>query len=86
VWLANIKRNDQNIHARKMEIIRTLSQRIAHDFNNLLLPITGTAELLMDELPEDSELYENALEIFNSGQKGRVLVNEILSLGSRTDP
>jgi hypothetical protein len=86
VWLANIKRNDQNIHARKMEIIRTLSQQIAHDFNTLLLPITGMAELLMDELPEDSELYENALEIFNSGQKGRVLVNEILSLGSRTDP
>ena len=45
----------------------------------------AVGEVLMDELPEDSDLYENALEIFNSGQKGRVLVNEIMSLGSRTD-
>jgi hypothetical protein len=84
IWLANIKRNDQNIHARKMEFIRTLSQRIAHDFNNLLLPITGMAELLLEELPEDSELYENAHEILSAGRKGSVLVNEIMSLGSRT--
>jgi PAS domain S-box-containing protein len=76
---------ERRIHAKKMEFIRTLSQRIAHDFNNLLLPITGMAELLMAELPEDSDLYENALEILNAGQKGSVLVNEIMSLGSRTD-
>lgn len=73
------------IHAKKMEFIRSLSQRIAHDFNNLLLPITGMAELIMAELPENSDLYENALDIFNSAQKGSSLVNEIMSLGSRTD-
>jgi hypothetical protein len=42
------------------------------------------AELLMEELPKDSELYENAHEILSAGQKGSVLVNEIMSLGSRT--
>lgn len=73
------------IHAKKMEFIRSLSQRIAHDFNNLLLPITGMAELIMADLPEESDLYENAREIFNSAQKGSSLVHEIMSLGSRTD-
>lgn len=74
------------IHARKMEFISSLSQRIAHDFNNLLLPITGMAELLMAELPEGSEMYETAHEILKNGQKGGVLVNEIMSLSSRPDP
>ena len=73
------------IHAKKMEFIRSISQRIAHDFNNLLMPITGMAELLMAELPEDSELYENAHEILSAGRKGSVLVKEIMSLGSQTD-
>jgi len=71
--------------AQKMEAIGTLAGGIAHDFNNILFPIIGMSELLMDDLPPDSLLRENAMTIFKAGQRGSELVKQILAFSRQQD-
>jgi PAS domain S-box-containing protein len=71
--------------AQKMESIGDLAGGIAHDFNNLLFPILGMAELLLEDLPEDSREYENAYEIFVAGQRAGDLVKQILTFSRQSE-
>ena len=66
-------------HAQKMEAIGSLTGGIAHDFNNILFPVVGIAEMLLDDLPDDSPAYESVQQIFHAGRKGTELVKQILS-------
>ncbi|MCP3930951.1 MAG: response regulator, partial [Bacteroidetes bacterium] len=68
----------------KMESIGTLAGGIAHDFNNILFPIVGHAEMLLEDIPNDSPLWESSNEILNSGLRAKELVKQILTF-SRQD-
>ena len=70
--------------AQKMESIGNLAGGIAHDFNNILFPIIGIAELLLEDLPKDSQEYENAQEILRAGKRGSDLVNQILAFSRQS--
>jgi signal transduction histidine kinase len=72
------------LQAQKMESLGNLAGGIAHDFNNLLFPITGIAELLLEDFPRDSPEHESIAEILQAGKRGRDLVKQILSF-SRQD-
>ncbi len=65
--------------SQKMESIGTLAGGIAHDFNNILFPIVGHAEMLLDDIPEDSFLRESLKEIFTGAMRARDLVKQILT-------
>ena len=65
-------------------MIGTLAGGIAHDINNLLTPILGYSELLLMSFPENSETYEELLEIYKASQKGKELTQQMLVL-SRSD-
>ena len=65
--------------AQKMETIGTLAGGIAHDFNNILFPIVGHAEMLLEDIPNDSPLRESSNEILNSGLRAKELVKQILT-------
>ncbi|MGD9733905.1 MAG: PAS domain S-box protein [Desulfamplus sp.] len=71
--------------AQKMESIGSLAGGIAHDFNNILFPIIGMSELVMEDLPKDSQNYENVREIFKAGKRGQDLVSQILSFSRKSE-
>jgi signal transduction histidine kinase len=70
---------------QKLEALGTLAGGVAHDFNNLLYPIVGMAEMLMEDLPAESQGHDYAVEIFNAAWRGSELVRQILSFSRRSE-
>ena len=84
--ITDLKRMRKQIqHSQKMESLGNLAGGIAHDFNNILYPIVGMAELLLDDLPEDSPAYEKAKEILKAGRRGSDLVKQILAFSRQSE-
>lgn len=71
--------------AQKMESIGNLAGGIAHDFNNILFPIVGMSEMLMEDLPANSPVYESARHIFKAAMRGSDLVKQILAFSRQSD-
>ncbi len=78
------KKEAEIYHSQKLKMIGTLAGGIAHDINNLLTPILGYSELLLMKIPPSGEYYEEIDEIFKASQKGKELVEQILTF-SRND-
>jgi signal transduction histidine kinase/ActR/RegA family two-component response regulator len=75
--LANSERQLQQV--MKLQAIGTLAGGIAHDFNNILFPIVGYTELTMDDIPEDSQAWQNLEEILKATNRAKELVQQILT-------
>jgi PAS domain S-box-containing protein len=71
--------------AQKMEAIGTLAGGIAHDFNNILGVILGYTELLMDDLPEESQEHLNTRQILTAAERARELVKQILAFSRQSN-
>jgi len=67
----------------RMESIGQLTGGIAHDFNNLLTVILGNAELLLEELPEDSRLRSLADMVMRGAQRGSDLTHRLLAFARK---
>ncbi|MBT6338731.1 MAG: transporter substrate-binding domain-containing protein, partial [Desulfobacula sp.] len=78
------KLESQLQQAQKMESIGTLAGGIAHDFNNILFPILGYAEMVLEDLPENSPFQDSLKGIFTSALRAKGLVKQILTF-SRQD-
>jgi signal transduction histidine kinase len=61
-----------------------LSAGIAHDLNNILATISGYAEMLKEDLPTDSPLYEKAFKIISAVSKAKALTGQLLDSGRHT--
>ena len=71
-------------HRQRLESIGTLTSGIAHEFNNLLTPIMGYSILILEKLPpEDTESYDNALEIYNASQKAKQITSRLSNLSRK---
>lgn len=70
-------------HQQRLQVMGTMTGGIAHEFNNFLTPIMGYSELLMMELPEDSEEYESAREIYEASEKAKDVIRQISALSRR---
>ena len=71
-------------HRQRLETIGTLTPGIAHEFNNLLTPIMGYSILILEKLPpEDTESYDNALEIYNASQKAKQITSRLSNLSRK---
>jgi signal transduction histidine kinase len=63
----------------KMEAIGQLAGGVAHDFNNILGSILGFAGFLVQDLPEGSAERGFAARILSACERGKDLVEQILS-------
>ena len=71
-------------HHQRLEIIGTLTSSIAHEFNNLLTPIMGYSLMALEKLPDDeSELYDELLEIYSSSCKAKEIISRLSDLSRK---
>ncbi|HNW57184.1 MAG TPA: ATP-binding protein [Bacteroidales bacterium] len=73
------------LQAQKLETIGALAGGIAHDFNNILATISGYAELLQDDLPQQTELSEKVSKIQGAVLKARSITNQILTFSRQVE-
>lgn len=75
---------EQLAQSQKMEAIGKAAGGIAHDFNNLLTPIMGYSQMVMNDLPQESEARTRLQEIYDVADRAALLVRQLLSF-SRQD-
>jgi nitrogen-specific signal transduction histidine kinase len=73
------------IQAHRLETIGALAGGIAHDFNNILTTITGYSELLMEDLPANSELSDKVSKIQGAVIRARSIINQILTFSRQVE-
>jgi signal transduction histidine kinase/CheY-like chemotaxis protein len=87
LWVRRRIERDQalqhQIQTQKLEALGQLAGGIAHDFNNLLGAILGFAHFLVQDTPEDSPQRRYAERVVMAGQRGRGLVQQILTFTRR---
>jgi len=73
------------MQAQKLETIGSLAGGIAHDFNNILATISGYSEMLIEDLPEGSDMTEKVAKIQIAVQKARSITNQILTFSRQVE-
>lgn len=70
-------------HHQRLELLGTLTSSIAHEFNNLLTPIMGYSLMALEKLPEEDELYDSILEIYNASRQAKTIINRLSDLSRK---
>lgn len=78
------ERSDRMRHAERMESLGRLAGGVAHDFNNILTAIVGSADLALDELPDDHPARPDLLTIKASAGRSSTLTRQLLDFSRRT--
>ncbi len=86
--LTDLKLAEQQKHAmelrlqraQKMEAIGLLAGNVAHDLNNILSAIVGYPELLLLDLPADSELRRPLEATKEAGERATAVVADLLTV------
>jgi PAS domain S-box-containing protein len=73
------------LQAQKLETIGALAGGIAHDFNNIMATISGYTELLLSDLPENSESAEHVSRIRSAVEKAQSLTSQILTFSMQME-
>ncbi len=69
--------------AQKMDAVGQLTGGVAHDFNNILTVITGTIQILIDDLAERPDLLAIAHMIDDAATRGADLTTQLLAFARR---
>jgi len=77
---ATNKAKEQLQRSKKMEAIGLMAGGVAHDLNNILSGIIGYPELLLQKLPEQSDLRKPLSAILESGQRAATVVADLLTV------
>jgi len=80
VDISERKKIEQQLRlAQRMEAIGQLAGGIAHDFNNLLAVIIGSADILVDEIPQTDSRSKRVEMIRQAGSSAADLVRQLLA-------
>jgi signal transduction histidine kinase len=71
--------------ARRMHMIGLLASGIAHNFNNIISAILGYSEIVGSQLTRGTKLTQHVDEIRRAAERGRDLIDSILTFGRRRD-
>ena len=78
------RQNQQLQHHQRLHILGTLTSSIAHEFNNLLTPIMGYSMMALEKIPpEDEDLYDDLLEIYNASRKAKRIISRLSDLSRK---
>lgn len=78
------RQTEELAHHQRLELMGTLTSGIAHEFNNLLAPIMGYSILVLEKLPpEETELYDEVLEIYNTSTKAKTVIARLQDLARK---
>ncbi|MET0292781.1 MAG: ATP-binding protein [Steroidobacteraceae bacterium] len=75
---------EQVRQAQKMEAIGHLAGGVAHEFNNTLAAISGNIQLAVADIAADHPARENLREIRKASERGRRIVQQLLSFARHT--
>ena len=78
-----IAAEEQLRQAQKMEAVGQLTGGIAHDFNNMLTVITGTIEILAEEVSDKPEYAAIAQLISEAADRGAELTGHLLAFARK---
>ena len=70
-------------HHQRLETVGTMTASLAHDLNNILTPIMGYSMLSMEMVPEQSDIYDNMLEVYNASVKAKDIVSRLTELSRK---
>ena len=78
------RQTQQLAHHQRLETLGTLTSSISHEFNNLLTPIMGYSLMALEKLPpEEEELYDNILEVYNASRTAKNLISRLSDLSRK---
>ncbi len=69
--------------SQRLESLGILAGGVAHDLNNILGPLVGYPDLMLEELPVGSPVYEDLVTIRNSGLRAAAVIRDLLTLARR---
>jgi len=69
--------------SRRLQMIGSLASGIAHNFNNIISAILGYSEMLEPQVARGTQLSQHINEIRRAAERGRDLVDDILTFGRR---
>ena len=75
----------QLLQSQKMEAVGRLTGGVAHDFNNLLTAIRGYTDMALEQIDQDTQLFQDLKEIQVSAERAMNLTRQLL-LFSRRQP
>lgn len=83
--MEELNRQTQTLaHHQRLELLGTLTSSIAHEFNNLLTPIMGYSLMTLEKLPpEETELYDNILEVYNCSRQAKTIISRLSDLSRK---
>jgi signal transduction histidine kinase len=71
--------------ALRLEIVGQLASGVAHNFNNIVSAIVGYSEMASAEVEPGGKAARRIAEIEKAAERGRDLVDSILTFGRRSD-
>ena len=66
------------LHAQKIDALGHLAASVAHDFNNILAVILSSSNFLLEDLPPDSPMRQDAKEIEQAVVRATALTRRLL--------
>ena len=82
---AQLEAERRLIQAEKLAAVGEMAAGIAHELNNPLTTVTGFTELVLDELPDDSEIRVDLGLVLKEARRARDVVRRLLDFSRRSE-